>query len=63
MRIRVRILERSLEQNLFDGVGSGLHSTTPGEILAQGFTNEVPERHAAGSGCLRRTAVQVSREK
>jgi hypothetical protein len=37
--------------------------TRPNEILAQGFTNELPERHAAGSCCLGRPAVQLPGEK
>jgi hypothetical protein len=59
--IGLGIVEWLLHQDLFDGIRIRLDPAGPGQVFRERFADEVPERHATGSGGLGRPPMKVSR--
>jgi hypothetical protein len=56
------IIER-IGEDLLDAVRRRLDAARTSQILTEGLSNQVAERHASGPGGLRSAPVQISRKK
>jgi len=61
--IWIRVVKGFLDEDFLDGVGSGFDPARPGEVLGEGLSDEVPERHPTGPGSLGRTAMEIARQE
>jgi hypothetical protein len=59
-RVGLGIIERVLNQDLFDGIGGRLNSARAREVLGKRFANEVAQRHPAGAGGLGGPPMKVA---
>jgi hypothetical protein len=61
--IRIRVIERLVQQHLVDGIRGGLDFSRASEVFAEGFANQIAQGHPARFGRLRGAAMKVRREQ
>jgi hypothetical protein len=61
--VRIGIVERLAKEDRVDGFRGGLDTSRASKIFAEGFPDEVPERHPARPGCLGSASVEVRWEQ